>query len=92
MVYVNIPYLTENEKVDRLTLGKELGLLKISESAKYEAYEAVFNKRPRGVNFTEPREAVLLENLLHRLCIAYRQTPESDYKYELEPYVYPDQE
>jgi hypothetical protein len=85
MVYVNIPYVVENVRVDSSVVGKELSALAINESAKYEAFEAIYHKRPRGVDFTDASEAAKLENLLYRLGIPFRRTNESDYKYELLP-------
>jgi hypothetical protein len=85
MVYVNIPYVAENDRVDSSVVGKELSALAINESAKYEAFEAIYHKRPRGVDFTDAADAAKLENLLYRLGIPFRRTNESDYKYELLP-------
>jgi hypothetical protein len=83
MVYVNIPYVPENDKLDPSMVGKELSLLSISEDAKYEAFEAIYHKRPRGVNFTDIVQASVLARALHRLGVPYRQTNEPDYKYDL---------
>jgi hypothetical protein len=83
VVYVNIPYVVENDNLDRSVVGKELELVDISEDAKYEAFAAIYNKRPRGVSFTSLEEAHLLQRVLYRLGVPYRQTNESDYKYEL---------
>ena len=85
MVYVNIPYVVENDRLDPVMVGKELEVLSISEGAKYDAFAAIFNKRPRGVNFDNPSEALQLQKVLYRLGVPYRQTQESDYKYELMP-------
>ena len=85
MVYVNIPYVVENDRLDRSAVAKALEELKISETAKYEAFEAIYHKRPRGVAFDDPTEALSLQKALYRLGVPYRATPESDYKYELLP-------
>jgi hypothetical protein len=85
MVYVNIPYIPENDRIEAYLVQRELGALNISEAAKHEAFEAIYNKRPRGVEFSSPADAVSLGNALHRLGVPYRTTPESDYKYELLP-------
>ncbi|HYJ91762.1 MAG TPA: hypothetical protein VEV84_10660 [Pyrinomonadaceae bacterium] len=85
MVFVNIPYVVENDRLDPAVVGKELEVLSISEDAKHDAFAAIYNKRPRGVNFDNPRDALQLQNVLYRLGVPYRQTPESDYKYELLP-------
>lgn len=83
MVYVNIPYVVENDRLDASVVGKELSALAISEVAKYEAFEAIFHKRPRGVDFSEAADAVMLENVLRRLGVPFRRSNESEYKYEL---------
>ena len=82
MVYVNIPYVPENDKLDPSLVGRELGLLNISEGAKYEAFEAIYHKRPRGVSFSDIVEASVLQRTLYRLGVPFRQSDESDYKYE----------
>jgi len=82
MVYVNIPYVPENDKLDPSIVGKELGVLNISEDAKYEAFAAIFNKYPRGVSFTDIVEASLLQRALYQMGIPYRQSDEPDYKYD----------
>ena len=83
MVYVNIPYVVENDKLDRSMVGRELGMLNISDDAKHEAFAAIYNKRPRGVRFDSIVEAAVLQKALYRLGVGYRQSDESDYKYEL---------
>jgi len=82
MVYVNIPYVPENDRVDRGLTFRELEILDINEAAKKEAFAAIYNKRPRGVDFSDPQQAVRLQNALHNLGVPYRQSPESEYKYE----------
>jgi hypothetical protein len=82
MVYVNIPYVVENDRIDPALTIKELQILNIDEGAKHDAFDAIYNKRPRGVNFTDVKQALLLEGALSRLGVPFRQTNESDYKYE----------
>ena len=82
MVFVNIPYYAENDRVERRVAAKELELLDIGEGDRYEAFAAIYNKRPRGVRFDDPKKAILLEKALSRLGVPYRTTPESEYKYE----------
>lgn len=80
MVYINIPYYVENDRIDRNTVIKEIQALDINENAKYEAFEAIYNRKPHGVSFDEKglKEAVQLEIVLKRLGIAYRQSEESE--------------
>ena len=80
MVYINIPYQIENDRIDRATVIKEIQALDINENAKYEAFEAIYHRKPHGVSFDEKglNEATQLENVLRRLGIAYRQSEESE--------------
>jgi hypothetical protein len=81
MVFINIPYVPENNRLDKATAKKELEALDISDSAKRNAYAAIYNLRPRGVDFDskDARAARTLENALSRLGIPYRQSEESEY-------------
>ena len=85
MVFVNIPYVVENDRIQADIAQKELEALSISESAKHDAFAAIYNKRPRGVSFDSLADAVLLQKALYRLGVPYRTTAESDHKYELLP-------
>ena len=82
MVYIHIPYNPENDRIDRELTAKELSVLNIDEGARYEAFEAIYHKRPRGVNFTDIDQARRLEGLLSRLGVPYRESPESEYIHE----------
>ena len=82
MVYINIPYVVENDRIDRALTAKELQILNISETAKHDAFEAIYNKRPRGVDLDDRTQAAALQDLLSRLGVPYRQTNESEYKYD----------
>ena len=80
MVYINIPYVRENNRIDKNLAQKELATLNISDEAKYTAFEAIYNLQPRGVSFGKDlKEALLLENVLHRLGVPFRQSDESEY-------------
>jgi hypothetical protein len=81
MIYINIPYVPENNRIDKDLAQKELEALDISEDAKYAAFEAIYNRLPRGVSFEgdDLREASLLEKALSRLGIPYRLSEESEY-------------
>ena len=69
-------------EVDRGVTAKELELLDISEDQRYEAFAAIYNIRPRGVEFSDPKKAALLEAALKRLGVPHRRSTESEYKYE----------
>ncbi len=79
MVYINIPYVTENERIDRASVAKELEILDISEDSRYNAFAAIYNIKPRGVVLNDMSEAVLLEAMLKRLGIPYRRSDEPEY-------------
>lgn len=76
MVYINIPYVASNDSIDKDTVIKAIGALEISEDAKYQAYEAIYNKVPAGVSFADEGmgESYLLERMLRRLGIPHRQS------------------
>lgn len=81
MVYINIPYIPENNRIERDLVRKEIDSLSISPDAKDSAFAAIYNLRPRGVNFEakDSAEAGILEGALVRLGIPYRQSEESEY-------------
>ncbi len=81
MVFINIPYVPENNRVDKLIAEKEIAALDISESAKLSVFTAIYNLHPRGVTFgaDKLREVQMLESSLHRLGIPYRREEELDY-------------
>lgn len=81
MVYINIPYVVENKRIDKDFAKKEIEILDINESAKQTAYAAIYNLHPRGVDFDghQSEEALLLEAVLKRLGVPYRRSEESEY-------------
>lgn len=78
MLYIEIPYVAENNQVNRTLAENEIQVLKISNEAKAEVFEAIYNRLPRGINFEDKdlEQVVLLENALRRLGIPYRQIKE----------------
>ena len=82
MVYINIPYVVENDRIDRDVAAKELDILNIGEAAKHDAFEAIYNKRPRGVDLDDRNQAFLLQEALSRLGVPFRPSNESEYKYD----------
>ena len=83
MVYINIPYVIENDRIDRGRTAKELRLLNIGDAVRHDVFDAIYNKRPRGVDLADKNQALQLQEMLSRLGVPYRQSNESDYKYEL---------
>lgn len=81
MIFVDIPYVPENDRIGRDLTKKEIGSLDISDSAKQSAYAAVYNRKPRGVNFEnkDSVEAIMLEDALNKLGIPYRRKEESEW-------------
>ncbi len=81
MVYISIPYVPENNRIDKKLVEKEIAVLGIGEDEKYYVYEAIYNRKPHGVDFEAADIAVIveLEATLHKLGIPYRRLEESDY-------------
>jgi hypothetical protein len=79
MSYINIPYVVENNRIGKDLVEKELRLLDLSENARAETMAAIYSIRPRGVELTEPAQAIELKSLLMRLGIPHRQTDVSEY-------------
>ena len=81
MVFINIPFVAENKSIETEVVIKVLKSLDISEDAKYEAFQSIYNRKPRGVRFSDGdlSKALLLENALGKLGIPYRQTEESEH-------------
>jgi hypothetical protein len=81
MVYINIPYVPENDRIDKDFAKREIQLLDINDTAKQTAYAAIYNLNPRGVNFEskDSVEAIILGNALKKLGIPYRESEEPEY-------------
>jgi hypothetical protein len=81
MVYLDIPFVVENKRIDRDVTKKELAALEISQNVKDEAFEAIYNRKPLGITFDESniKEAHLLERLLSKLGIPYRLAEVSEF-------------
>ncbi|MCY7347535.1 MAG: hypothetical protein LH614_15125 [Pyrinomonadaceae bacterium] len=76
MVFINIPYVASNDSIDKETVISAIRALDISEDAKHQAYEAIYNKTPTGVSFADEGmgESYQLERMLRRLGIPHRQS------------------
>ena len=79
MVYINIPYVPENDTIDKDFAVEQIQALTISDEAKWEAYKAIYNLHPRGVEFEDPAEALELEIVLKKLGVPYRQSEASEF-------------
>lgn len=78
MIYLEIPYVIENNRVDKTSVKNEIQNLQISTETKAGIFDAIFNPHPRQVDFdnADLKEVVLLETALHRLGIPYRRVQE----------------
>ena len=81
MVYIDIPYVSENNRVSKELAKSEIDKLHISDRAKKGALTAIYNFRPRGVDFIgkEAIEAILLEVVLKKLGVPYRRIDDPEY-------------
>jgi hypothetical protein len=75
MVYIDIPYAVENQRIERGMMQEEIGRLKISDEAKRSTLAAIYNFKPRGVEFAagDMSQVKLLEEILIRVGIPFRQ-------------------
>jgi hypothetical protein len=75
MVYIDIPYAVENQRIERGIVQEEIGRLKISDEAKLSTLAAIYNFKPRGVAFGagDMPQVKLLEEIFIRLGIPFRQ-------------------
>ena len=78
MVYIEIPYVAENNRVNRISAKNEIQILKISNEAKANVFEAIYHLHPRGVTFgdNDLEQVLLLQYALRRLGIPYRRIEE----------------
>ena len=81
MVFINIPFVEENKNIDSNIVEQALNGVDLSEEIKYEAFQAIYNRKPHGVPFEtkDLNKAVLLEKVLAKLGIPYRQSETSEF-------------
>jgi hypothetical protein len=81
MLFMEIPFVVENNRIERETTRRELSMLEIAEGLKDEAFEAVYSLRKRGISFDEKdiKQAIILERLLSKLGIPYRLAEVSEF-------------
>ena len=81
MVYISIPYVPENNRINKDLVKKEIDILGIDDEAKQNVYKAIYNLTPRGVDFKgiDMAEVEELQYILQKLGIPYRRLKESDY-------------
>ncbi len=73
MAFIKIPYKASNDAIDKQTVINGIKALNISEDAKYNTFEAIYNVQPEGVlmDDNEPEEILNLERFLRRYRIPY---------------------
>ena len=81
MLFMDIPYVRENERIEKETVLKELALLTINETVRDEAFAAVYNPKPRGVTFEDGDlwQAQMLSRVFIKLGIPYRLAEVSEF-------------
>lgn len=74
MIFLEIPFVSENKSVNKSSVEKEIRILNINQNLKAEVFDAIYNQRPSGVNFenSDLEQVLLLEKALGRLGIPYR--------------------
>lgn len=80
MVYIDIPFVIENNRIDRALARKEIQVLDISDDVKNDAFEAIYHRNPLGVNFANKdlKQAQSLQTVLSKLGAPYRQVEIED--------------
>jgi hypothetical protein len=80
MVYIDIPFVIENNRIDKAAAKKEIQVLDISEDAKNDAFAAIYHRNPAGVNFADKdlKQALSLQTVLSKLGAPYRQVEIED--------------
>ncbi len=81
MLFLDIPYVVENKRIDKENTRRELAALELSQNVKDEAFEAVYNLKPRGVLFENKdlRQAQMIERVFSKLGIPYRLAEVSEF-------------
>ena len=80
MVYIDIPFVVENNRIDKDLAKKEIDVLDISDEAKTDALRAMYHRQPLGVNFANKdlKQALSLQNALSKLGAPFRQVEIDD--------------
>lgn len=81
MLFMDIPYVVENKRIDKEKVQKELAALDINETVRTETFAAIYNLKPRGVLFENKdlRQAQMLERVLSKLGVPYRLAEVSEF-------------
>lgn len=81
MVYISIPYVPENNRIDKNLVKNEIDVLDIDDDAKDNIFKAIYSLKPRGVDFKgiDTNAVDELQSILRKLGIPYRRLEESDY-------------
>ena len=75
MVNIEIPYSSENDRIDKENAKKEIQILNISEEEKVEVLHAIYNIKPRivSLNGKDADGINRLQQTLARLGVPYRK-------------------
>ncbi|MCU1288565.1 MAG: hypothetical protein JWN60_794 [Acidobacteria bacterium] len=78
MLYIEIPYIDENNRIDRTSAQNEIQMLEISDEEKANVFDAIYHRKPNGVGFDSKdlKEVMLLETALLRLGVPFRRIKE----------------
>jgi uncharacterized protein YqjF (DUF2071 family) len=78
---MDIPFVVENNRIEKEKVQKELALLDINDAARTEVFAAIYNPKPRGVLFENKdlRQAQSVERALAKLGIPYRLAEMSEF-------------
>ena len=81
MLFLDIPFVVENKRIDKDKVQSELAALDIDETVRTETLAAIYNLKPRGVMFENDdlRKAQMLEKVLSKLGIPYRLAEVSEF-------------
>ena len=75
MVNIEIPYSSENNRIDKENAKKEIQILNISDEEKDEVFRAIYNIKPRivSLNGKDADGINRLQQTLGRLGVPYRK-------------------
>ena len=81
MIYLEIPYAAENNRIDKDVAKSAIESLDIDDEVKKSVYAAIYNLHPRGVDFDNknPVQVLLLEETLRKLGVPYKKSEVTNY-------------
>jgi hypothetical protein len=78
---MDIPFVVENNRIEKEKVKRELAVLNLNEATRDEAFDAIYNLKPRGINFENKDlwQAQMLAKVLSNLGIPYRLAEISEF-------------